>query len=227
MLQPENTESPIVVTESGISTVAKELQSEKAELPIEVTESGIVTEVKLLQPLNVESPMEVIESGISIVVKELHPENVELPREVTELGISTVAKSLHPENAECPIVVCFCKKDLFRKLAHTGNYFFIVVHYLFSKAEVCVYSSDKQRACFVWHSHKRMKKNRRKFFKLLTVFKKFFVCFSAVNYKWKIVLNCKVQLQVEHFFLCGSLAFEFFIKVIKASLTYCVEFVLL
>ena len=49
LLQPQNAELPIEVTELGIVTLVRPLQRENALLPIEVTELGMVMLVRLLQ----------------------------------------------------------------------------------------------------------------------------------------------------------------------------------
>ena len=51
-------------TESGISTVCKEVQSRKAYLPIIFTESGISTACKEEQSLKAHSPILVTELGM-------------------------------------------------------------------------------------------------------------------------------------------------------------------
>ena len=57
LLQPENTEWPILVTLLGIVTPVKLLQPSNAEEPILVTLLPIVTLVKLLQSLNASEPI--------------------------------------------------------------------------------------------------------------------------------------------------------------------------
>ena len=70
-MQPENAQSPIVVTLSGIVTLVRLSQPLNAEFPIVVTLSGIVTLARLSQRLNAYSPIVVTLSPIVTLVRLL------------------------------------------------------------------------------------------------------------------------------------------------------------
>ncbi len=85
-MQPENAESPIVVTLLGMVTEVKE-QPKKAKYPMFFTLSGMLTEVKFKQSRNAYSFMLFTLLGISIEVKFMQPEKEYPPMIVTLLGM--------------------------------------------------------------------------------------------------------------------------------------------
>ena len=71
-------------------------QPENAESPILVTELPMVTDVRLLQPENASSPILVTELGMVMDIRLLQPENAYFPILVTELGMATDVIPEHP-----------------------------------------------------------------------------------------------------------------------------------
>ena len=87
--RPQNASSPMLVTESGITTWVRLLQPQNALSLIVVRDSGITTWVRLLQSQNVASPMLVTESGITTWVRLLQPWNSSSSMRSTISGICT------------------------------------------------------------------------------------------------------------------------------------------
>lgn len=75
-LHLSNTLSPIVVIESGILMLVKEVQPQNADSPMFVTESGMWMLVNDEQPQNADSPMLVIVSGMSTWVNDEQSSNI-------------------------------------------------------------------------------------------------------------------------------------------------------
>ena len=117
LLQPENAEYPMLVTEDGIVMLVSLLQKENALSPMYVTLDGIVMLVSPLQYANARSPMLVTEDGI---VHFVFPPGQEINVVLSLLystpwasllyaGFSASAvmlvSPLQPENAEYPMLV--------------------------------------------------------------------------------------------------------------------------
>ena len=89
------------VTLSGISSVTNELQSLKALSPITVTGARKVAgarKVMLSNELHLAKaplPMVVTESGMVILVNDSHPSKVSWPMAVNESGMVMLANELH------------------------------------------------------------------------------------------------------------------------------------
>lgn len=103
-LQPWNAASGTLVTELGISRLLRELHPANAPSPMLVTELGMVKLLNDMQRLNVLSPIVVTELGISRLVNELQPLKAQSPILVTESGMLTVSMDLHSPKASSGMV---------------------------------------------------------------------------------------------------------------------------
>lgn len=102
--QPENTELPITLTDSGIVTEVKE-HPLKAVYPIETTELGMSIDVNAEHPSKAEEPIEVTDSGIFTDVSDSQRVNRPSLIDVKELGRTIDERDTQAINALRPIVV--------------------------------------------------------------------------------------------------------------------------
>ena len=110
----------MLVTDVGITTLAKELHPKKAPSPTLVTDVGISTLAKELHPEKAHSPMLVTDVGTSTLIKDLHPLKAQSPMLVTELGIVTFV-TLVLSTPSCPRVFYFCITPI--RLSDAGGAF--------------------------------------------------------------------------------------------------------
>ena len=138
-----------------MSIFFSEVQKEKVQSPMEITESGMTISVRDSHPAKAMFPMDVTESGMAILVSEVQPvsvvqsEKAQFPMDVTESGMVIFFSDVQHEKAFSPIEVTgyvilsiVIEDGIFTDVA-------FVVHFITLAVFVCVSSANSKSFFFI------------------------------------------------------------------------------